>query len=191
MSALPVRHEYDSEKQLRRANTIDVRKPTPLSHKIFGQHTVFCQAKTKRGTRCHNPAVAGSLYCHVHASLRNGETERKDKRSRRAATAEHNVQTSGNRTRVAEPATNPLLHTLASLMTDSSPGTDRNTRPPKKKHATGTNAVADKSNGAAVRGTDDPFEALAAAVSAAAEAAEQTSTNGQPKRGKRHGPPDD
>jgi hypothetical protein len=37
----------------------------------------------------------------------------------------------------------------------------------------------------------DPFEALAAAVSAAAAAAEKTSPNGDAKRGKRHGPPDD
>src|SRR6516165_6969048 len=134
MSALPARHEYDSEKQLRRTNTIGVRKPTPLSHKMFGQHTLFCQATTKRGTRCHNPAVAGSHYCHVHASLHNGGTKHKVQRPQPvAAAADHNAQRAASRTRVANPTQNPLLQTLASLMSNSSPTTDRQNLPPKNK----------------------------------------------------------
>jgi len=177
---------------LRRANTIDVRKPTLLSHKIFGQHTVFCQAKTKRGTRCHNPAVAGSHFCHMHVSHHNGGTEHKVQRPQSvAAAADRNTQRAASRTRVVNPTPNPLLQTLASLMSNSSPATDRQDLPPKNTRTSRASSAAEKSNGDTSPSADDPFEALAAAVSAAAEAAEQSAPNGQPKRGKRHGPPDD
>jgi hypothetical protein len=108
----------------------------------------------------------------------------------------HNAARSASRTRLAEPETNRLLQTLANLFTNP-PATRGEPKVPAKRKrvartatVTDTSAVAEKTKDAAPS-TEDPFEALAAAVSAAAEAAEQTSANGEPKRGKRHGPPDD
>jgi len=109
---------------------------------------------------------------------------------RTQATAQRKRPSSNSRVRAADPEANPLLETLTSLL--NRPETGEGHKASEHQQATGNAAAApDKSNGRSAARLDDPFESLAAAVSAAAAAVEHAQTNGKARTRKQRGAPND
>ena len=145
---------------------------------------MYCHAKSKRGTRCHNLVVSGSDYCYVHASLPGRTEERPEKPAKPLPVKSGVPVNSGEipqtrkRTRVRQPETNPLLQTLFKLLNDSPSTSARRGTTTKTSKGADAFTVREKSNGNNPHPADNPFEALAAAVSAAAAAAEEAPPKG-------------
>jgi len=129
-----------------------VALPTPARADSRGEDAMRCQATTKRGTRCQNPAGEGERYCRVHAT--NGR----------------HAEPAGSRTATNEAAAPaPILETIASVLANATAPTQRAAQTPP-------------ANGAASNPLEALAAAVAAAAAKAAEEESKPRHNGRRKR---------